>query len=261
MNSQPVHPACPCLPQVAVCMEWTSLDVARRPDGMTWPSARSVDRRCSDRTRSGRRRPARQDADRTLCPRIAGGSPKPMAQLCGTAAHAAAFASAEMSSHVLQDQGDQEGRARLLRRPRHLDHPEVAAEHLRLRGRDLHRRSRPGRGARAGAREGADARHQAGEHLHRGPARGVRARLRVPDVPRQRAVRGPLPARHLDRAAADRQEADRDRPRGRRRRRVPRRHRQGQRPGPLRAVAITRSSRASRSSRRGASGSSRAART
>ena len=37
------------------------------------------------------------------------------------------------------------------------------------------------------------------------------ARLRVPDVPRQRAVRGRLPARHLDRAAADRQEADRDR--------------------------------------------------
>ena len=46
-----------------------------------------------------------------------------------------------------------------------------------------------------------------------------------------------------------------------RRRRVPRRHRQGQRPGALRAVAITRSSRASRSSRRGATGSSRAART
>ena len=32
---------------------------------------------------------------------------------------------------------------------------------LRLRGRDLHRRPRPGRGARAGAQEGAAARHQA----------------------------------------------------------------------------------------------------
>ena len=59
--------------------------------------------------------------------------------------------------------------------------------------------------------EGAAARHQAREHLHRGPARGVRPRLRVPDVPRQRAVRGPLPARHVDRPPADRQEADRDR--------------------------------------------------
>ena len=50
------------------------------------------------------------------------------------------------------------------------------------------------------------------QHLHRGSARGVRPRLRLPDVPGQRALRGPLPARHLDRPAADRQEADRDRP-------------------------------------------------
>ena len=34
------------------------------------------------------------------------------------------------------------------------------------------------------------------QHLHRGPARGVRPRLRVPDVPGQRALRGRLPARH-----------------------------------------------------------------
>ena len=110
----------------------------------------------------------------------------------------------------------------------------------------------------ARAREGAAARHQAGEHLHRGPARGVRARLRVPDVPRQRAVRGAVPARHLDRAAADRQEADRDRREGRRRRGVctaP----------PARATTrcassspITRSIRRSRSWRRGGSGASRA---
>ena len=79
------------------------------------------------------------------------------------------------------------------------------------------------------------ARHQAGEHLHRGSARGIRARLRVSDVPRQRALRGPVSARHLDRAAADRQEADRDRREGRRRCRRPWRHRQGQRPGALRA--------------------------
>ena len=48
-------------------------------------------------------------------------------------------------------------------------------------------------------------------HLHRGRARGIRARLRVPDVPRQRPVRGPISARHLDRAAADRQAPGRDR--------------------------------------------------
>ena len=87
----------------------------------------------------------------------------------------------------------------------------MAADRVRLRGRHLHRRPRPGRGAGAGAQEGGDARHQAREHLHRGPARGVRPRLRLPDVPRQRGLRGPVPARHLDRAAADRQAPGRDR--------------------------------------------------
>ena len=52
---------------------------------------------------------------------------------------------------------------------------------------------------------------------------------------RASALRGRLPARHLDRPAADRQAPGRDRAPGRRRRRRPRRHRQGQRPGPLRA--------------------------
>ena len=129
----------------------------------------------------------------------------------------------------------EEGRARLFGRARHLDHPEVAADHLWLRGGHLHRRPRPGRGAGAGAQEGAAARHQAAQHLHRGSARRVRARLRVPDVPGERALRGPVSARHLDRAPADRQEADRDRRAGRRRCGRARRHRQGQRPGALRA--------------------------
>ncbi len=100
----------------------------------------------------------------------------------------------------------------------------------------------------------ADARHQEREHLHRGPARGIRSRLRVPDVPRQRALRGHLPARYLDRAAADRQEADRDRAR----RPAPTPSAMAR---PARATTrcassspITRSSPASRSSRRGASG-------
>ena len=65
---------------------------------------------------------------------------------------------------------------------------------------------------------------------------------------------GAIPARHLDRPAADRQAPDRDRPPDRRRRGRARRHRQGQRPGPLRARAITRSRPTSRSSRRGANG-------
>ena len=73
------------------------------------------------------------------------------------------------------------------------------------------------------------------EVRRRRPARGVRARLRLPDAPRRRDLRGPVPARHVDRAAADRQAPGRDRARGGRRRRRPRRHRQGQRPGALRA--------------------------
>ena len=129
-------------------------------------------------------------------------------------------------------------RARLFGRPRHFDHPQVAADHLRLRSRHLHRRSRPGRRTRAGAAQGGAARRQARAHLHRGPARGIRARLRLPDVPRQRAIRGPVSARHLDRPAADRQTAGRDRPPGRRRRDLARRDRQGQRPGALRALGL-----------------------
>jgi tRNA(Ile)-lysidine synthase TilS/MesJ len=38
------------------------------------------------------------------------------------------------------------------------------------------------------APEGAAARHQAGEHFHRGPARGIRPRLCVSDVSRQCGV-------------------------------------------------------------------------
>ena len=104
----------------------------------------------------------------------------------------------------------EEGRARLFRRARHLDHPQMAADHLRRRGRDLHRRSRPGRGAGAGPAQGRDARHP--RHPYRGPARGVRPRLRLPDDARERPLRGRLPARHLDRPAAHRQAPGRDRP-------------------------------------------------
>ena len=83
--------------------------------------------------------------------------------------------------------------------------------------------------------QGRDGGRQARAYLHRRSARGIRPRLRLPDDARQRAVRGAVPARHLDRAAADRQAPDRDREDGRRRCGQPRRDRQGQRPGPLRA--------------------------
>jgi hypothetical protein len=61
----------------------------------------------------------------------------------------------------------EEGRPRLLRRPRHLRHPQVAAGRVRLRGGDVHRRPRPG----AGAGVGALGRRAAGA----GPLQGVRA--------------------------------------------------------------------------------------
>ena len=114
----------------------------------------------------------------------------------------------------------------------------MAAGDLPGRGGHLHGRPGPGRGAGAGPAQGGDARHQAVQHLHRGPARGVHPRLRVPHVPRQRAVRGRVPARHLHRPAADRQDADRDRQEDGRGCRLSRRHRQGQRPGALRAQLL-----------------------
>ncbi len=60
--------------------------------------------------------------------------------------------------------------------------------------RDLHRRSRPGRGTRPGAREGQAVGREG--DLHRRSARDLRERLRLPDVPRQRALRGTVSARH-----------------------------------------------------------------
>ena len=85
-------------------------------------------------------------------------------------------------------------------------HPEMAAD--RLWREVVTFTADLGQGEELGpARAKAEtARRQAGEHLRRGPARGIRARLCVPDVPRQRPLRGPLSAGHLHRAAADRQD-------------------------------------------------------
>ena len=63
---------------------------------------------------------------------------------------------------------------------------------------------------------------------------GVRPRVRLPGHQGERDIRKPVPARDIPGAPRDREEAGRDRPEGEGRRRVPRRDRQGQRPGPLR---------------------------
>ncbi len=112
------------------------------------------------------------------------------------------------------------------------------------------RSSRPCASARAATGASATSR--------RGSARGVRARLRLPDAPRQRDLRGRVPARHLDRAPAHRQAPGRDRAQ----RRAPTRSRTAP---PARATTrcassspTPRSRPASSSSRRGASGTSKA---
>ena len=129
-----------------------------------------------------------------------------------------------------------QGGARLLGRVGHLDNPPLAGGDLRLRGGDVHRRPGTGRGARAGAGQGGG--DGGVGDLHRGPPRGVRTRLRVSDVQGQRPLRGRVPARNVDSAAAHRQAAGRDRRRDRSRRDQPRCHRQGQRPGSVRAGCV-----------------------
>ena len=76
-----------------------------------------------------------------------------------------------------------------------------------------------------------------------------------------RDVRGPLPARHLARAPGDRQAPGRGGARHGLRRGRARRHRQGQRPGALRADLPRAGARARASSRPGASGTCARART
>ena len=101
------------------------------------------------------------------------------------------------------------------------------------RGGRLLRRRGPGGGALGAPREGP--RHRRRRLRDPGRARGVRARLRVPGDPRQRRLRGQLPARDLPGAPGDRQAPGGGGPGDGLRRRRPRRHRQGQRPGALRA--------------------------
>ena len=105
-----------------------------------------------------------------------------------------------------------------------------------MRGGHVHRRSRAGRGTGAGPAQGRGARGRG--YPRGGCARGVRSRLRVPDVPRQRDLRRRVPARHLHRPTPDRQAPRGYRRANRRRCSRPRRHRQGQRPGAVRARSL-----------------------
>ena len=101
------------------------------------------------------------------------------------------------------DEPREEGRPGLLGGARHLDHHPLDQGELR-RGRDhrLLRRRGPGRRPRGGAQEGP--RHRRLQVRGRGPARGVRPRLRLQGPGRGRRLRGQLPARHRPGAAAPR---------------------------------------------------------
>ena len=99
-----------------------------------------------------------------------------------------------------------QGRARVLGRPRHLRRRALDRRDLPLRGRrasaPTSARTRTSRRARkkalaVGAQQGGRAR----------PARRVRARLRVARAARRRALRRPVPARHVARAAVHRHAA------------------------------------------------------
>ena len=103
-----------------------------------------------------------------------------------------------------------------------------------MRSRGRVRRHRPGRGGTGGPRaEGpGDRRFRSARRRH---ARGVRHRVPVAPGARRRRLRAQVPAGDLGGAAPARQAAGRGRAEDRLRRRRPRLHGQGQRPGALRA--------------------------
>ena len=74
-----------------------------------------------------------------------------------------------------------------------------------------------------------------GKAVYRRPAQGVRRRLHLADAQGGRGLRGQVSAGHVLRTAADCQAPRRNRPQGELHCHLPRLHRQGQRPSPLRA--------------------------
>ncbi len=91
----------------------------------------------------------------------------------------------------------------------------------------------PGRGAGRAGGQGHRQRRQPAHHPR--PARRAGRRLHLPHAARRGGLRAQVPARHLHRPPADRQAPGRGGSRGRGGRRGPRRDRQGQRSGALRA--------------------------
>ena len=126
--------------------------------------------------------------------------------------------------------------AGLLGRPRHLGDSGLAHRGEGRRGGHLHGRCRSGRGGRRSPDQGTGDRR--GRSRGGRPARGVRARRRFPGDPGQCRLRGVLPPRNLSRPSHHHPRNDEDRQGSWRRCHLPRRHRQGQRPGPLRVVCL-----------------------
>ena len=126
------------------------------------------------------------------------------------------------------------GRTRVLGWTRHVGDRSLAAREICRQGGVFRRRRGAGGGrARRPGREGQALRRR---RLRRaGPARRVRSRLRVSHAPRRRRVRAHLSARHGHGAARHGGPPCRARTTDRRASAGPRLHREGQRPGPLRA--------------------------
>src|SRR2546422_1801189 len=126
------------------------------------------------------------------------------------------------------------GGAGVFGRTGHIGDRALAARARRRPGRVL--RGRRGAGRRRARGPGGESQTlRRGGLRHRGPARGVRPRLRVPHAPCRGGIRQNLSARHLDGATGDRGPPGRPRPAHRRAGSGPRLHREGTRPGPLRA--------------------------
>ena len=128
--------------------------------------------------------------------------------------------------------GTRKGGTRIQRRPRLDPRHRLDPEDIRSGRRDPHRGPR----RRAGDRRPGGTRCEDGRARfpHLGRARRVRGGVRLPRPQGRRHLRGPVPAAHGIRPAADGEEARGGRPPGRGRRGRPRLHGQRERPGALR---------------------------
>ena len=206
------------------------IPVSRRPQrpdpGPHRPARHGQRHRPGDRRvdpdRAGRHGRRRQHADRAL----------PRRAVARTLARPVRRPPAIHRTRHWRPLPDEQGRARLLRRPGHLRGGRLAEGAVRGRRRDPHRRRRRRLAAR-GRRAACDVGRR-GQGVRRGRARDLPVAVRVALAAGERAVPGRLPAGDRARPAADRAAPGRGRAargRGRGRARV---HRQGQRPGAVR---------------------------